>query len=447
VNNAGQEGTGPLWAVSKDFTTTTSGGSLSINAASGYDSSSGTYTAARAAAPFAILDVFYEVRTAVAAAKSTLQFPLININWKPNGGNGAFFSPGGNYIWIGDVEGQDTNDYDRAVTAHESGHAFMFNFSKDNSFGGGHALGSGGNDILDETTAFSEGMAYGVGMGILRESHYVDTGGPGGSRPFGFDIAADIVPSSAVFPGTSTKFDGDWSEPSCAQIHWKCSHSPIANGMGPMITMLTSNEWKNHKGFSAMMPFIKMMSTTSGVSAGALTSAASAENIGAGDLWNQSAAGRRRYTTVNSDGVIVTKDANDQTLKNDLTYVSRSGADNKYLVHSWLRLKATTPGTYNLKLVPGTASHGFIIRSLNARGQSVMAMTQAGTQVIPLTLTSTDLAFSVALYQGDVYVAAPFTAQFGTAAVVNATDPSQNVSPDAFRVQEAISTPLQKSDN
>lgn len=417
VNATDAAATGPVWAMAKDITTTTTATTANLHGTSGFDRGSNSYTSARVAAPFAINDALYDQYFVMRAKLATLTYPTLDLHWQPNSDEGAFFSPSGNYIFLGDVPGSDTNEYDRTIIAHEWGHFFMFNFSRDDSMGGRHTF----PDILDEPTAMSEGLAYGVGMGVVGNSKYIDTYGPGGSEVGGFDIATNINPSSETFRGI--KVDGDWSEASCAQILWKAARTPIANDIQPMLKVLTSTTWKNHAGFESMCTFLDLLKAETGVTASAVTNAGTAENIITHDRWHQTAVGRKRYVEVPATGEVIDIDANGNLLQTSLAYNNLAWPSNKYLAWVFLRLKATTAGTYNLKLIPGTSTDGFYIR---VPGQGGAAFLNVGTQTVSVTMAANEEAgVGIGVYDGgrppQYWVnlkASPFTVQFGTPATV-----------------------------
>ena len=169
------------------FNTGTAASTQNVHAASGWGGSS--YTSARSAAPFAILDTVYTAAQTVLAADATASFPALRVHWStanrptlgisgfPDPDTGeigtSFFVPGVGIYLLGDDD-VDTEEYDRHVIAHEWGHYFEDGFSRADNFGGPHT----GGDRLDLRVAFSEGFATGLSGIVLTDPFYRDTRGP-----------------------------------------------------------------------------------------------------------------------------------------------------------------------------------------------------------------------------------------------------------------------------
>ena len=151
------------------FNSGSSASTRNLHAASGWGGSS--YTAARSAAPFAVLDAVYQALQLVLTASPSQVFPELRMMWTPNNrpvtptGNIAAQRASGNigttfydagtpariYV-LGDVA-TDTDEFDQHVLAHEWGHYYQHQFSRDDSIGGAHDT----NQRLDYRVAFSEG--------------------------------------------------------------------------------------------------------------------------------------------------------------------------------------------------------------------------------------------------------------------------------------------------
>jgi hypothetical protein len=196
-----------LWVV--DGPVATSGAvssARSINAASGWNGS--TYSAARAAGPFAILDTVYAGMQLVKSVQPAASFPSLTLFWSPNnnvvrGGlalgeiGTSFFSTkpecgdASRFIYILGKQDQDTDEYDSSVVAHEFGHYLQSAFSTSTSVGGPHGPG----DKLDQTLAFSEGWGNAWSSMARSNPLYLDSSGvrqgPGAS------ISLDTAPVDA----------------------------------------------------------------------------------------------------------------------------------------------------------------------------------------------------------------------------------------------------------
>ena len=185
------------------FNTGTTDAVRNLNAASGWTGAA--YTAARSAAPFAILDTVYDAAAPIVAADPTVSLPPLVLHWSENnrpsaGATGApdipngdivtsFFSPGLGGIFILGAADADTDEYDRHVISHEWGHYLETAVSRTDSVGGPHALG----DRVDMRLAFSEGWGNAFSAIVTGDSVYRDVLGPGQSNAPGFDVEGPRV--------------------------------------------------------------------------------------------------------------------------------------------------------------------------------------------------------------------------------------------------------------
>jgi hypothetical protein len=190
-----------LWAVDSAIASSGTVDSVrSINAGSGWTGSS--YGTGRAAGPFAILDTVYSGMKLVSSAQPSAQFPVLNVYWSPNNttarGNltigeigTSFFTTQGTgssltrLIYILGKEGNDTDEYDSAVVAHEYGHYLQSAFSTNHSLGGGHSA----FNKVDMTLAFSEGWGNAWSSMARNNSVYNDSFGVQQGRGVAYDLA------------------------------------------------------------------------------------------------------------------------------------------------------------------------------------------------------------------------------------------------------------------
>lgn len=157
-----------------------------IHAPSGWGGTS--YTGARVAGPFALLDAVYAAQAKVLSVAPSTAFPPLRVFWSVNnlpGGNNralgqigtTFFSSGsdGRAIYVLGKEDVDTDEYDASVVAHEWGHYYQSVFSRDDSPGGSHSM----TDRLDRRVAFSEGWGNAWSGIALGRNNYTDSVGRG----------------------------------------------------------------------------------------------------------------------------------------------------------------------------------------------------------------------------------------------------------------------------
>ena len=203
----------PLWVV--DGATGSSGSAnstRSITAGSGWTGSN--YGAPRAAGPFAILDTIYSGMAVVSTVQpSGVAFPPLSVFWSPN--NNTTTSATGDFttgelgtsffqtstvdgtvlreIYVLGKEGDDTDEYDNAVVAHEYGHYLQSAFSNDHSLGGTHAA----LNKLDMTVAFSEGWGTAWSSIMRGSSIYTDSFGLTQAQGFSFSLTTTLPTDTA----------------------------------------------------------------------------------------------------------------------------------------------------------------------------------------------------------------------------------------------------------
>jgi len=145
-----------------------------------------SYTGARVAAPFAILDTIYTAIQFVAATDPGANFGPLDAFWSPDntatigepqdietGELGTSFYRGDiNSLFLLGMDGVDTEEFDDHVISHEWSHYFEDNFSRSDSIGGGHFIG---RDALDMRVAFGEGFADAMSAMTMGDPIYCDT--------------------------------------------------------------------------------------------------------------------------------------------------------------------------------------------------------------------------------------------------------------------------------
>ncbi len=198
-----------------DGTAFTTNGNVTRNlrATSGWGGTS--YTDTRAAAPFAILDTIYQVKSLILTAKGDAAFPALNLFWSTQNRPSATLCPdtgdvisslyisfgtnetddcstptpgvSGIYV-LGNFQIGDTDEFDQHVIAHEAGHYFEDKFSRSDSIGGSHSFGN----RLDLRVAFGEGWGNAFGAMALNDPVYRDSSG-GGASDFSINLESGAV--------------------------------------------------------------------------------------------------------------------------------------------------------------------------------------------------------------------------------------------------------------
>lgn len=273
-----------------------------LHAASGWNGS--TYTGARHAAPFAILDTVYNAKQLILSAAPTAELPDLNLYWSvdnktaaspfcPDDGDiGTSFYlsdpsgtavdecsaplPEGIYV-LGDFAGGngDTDEFDAHVIAHEFGHYFEDRFSRSDSIGGQHAIG----DKLDLRVAFGEGWGNAFGAMSLRDPQYRDSSA-GISDDFGFNMESD------------SSNEGWFSEASVAEILWDIfdsnstpeSGDAVALGFGPIFEVMTNAQFDTD-ALTSIFPFAAALRSANSGASAAIADLLSGESISGTDAF------------------------------------------------------------------------------------------------------------------------------------------------------------------
>jgi hypothetical protein len=240
-----------LYSLDSD-TLSASGGAIRVdlNAGTGWGGSS--YTGPRAAAPFAILDTLWRAKLLIQGVEPELTLPALDVYWSarnnlsdcggwPDPATGAIGStfytpvtivpndpacrvqtPSGIYV-LGDARGSfgdDADEFDSSVIAHEFAHYYQFEFSRDDSMDGPHYL-SARHDLR---LAFSEGWGNAFQGFVLESPWYRDTSGSGGSSSFAFDVENDTSPYTGLVA------TGFYAEASVQEILWDAYDGANENG-------------------------------------------------------------------------------------------------------------------------------------------------------------------------------------------------------------------------
>ena len=167
-----------------------------LNAGSGWNIVTNSYTGTRAAAPFAILDSIFDAMTAVIDVDPDVVLPPLTVNWSVNnsisapllgesidqaraaGRIGSSFYiqnefsdiNAGELFLLGAID-SDSDEFDRHVVIHEWGHYFEDRLSRSDSIGGSHGVGN----LLDLRLAFSEGFGNALSAIVTDDPLYADT--------------------------------------------------------------------------------------------------------------------------------------------------------------------------------------------------------------------------------------------------------------------------------
>jgi hypothetical protein len=306
-----------------------------LTAQSGWGGSS--YTATRAAAPFAMLAPTYVAIQKMIADDPDAIFPEMKYNWSVNNravsGNDSggdigtsSYKGNGNVFILGDAD-SDTDEYDDHVVVHEWGHYFEDQMSRSDSVGGPHS----GGQKLDMRVAMGEGFGNALSGMVTDDPFYRDSNGSGQSQ--GFSINVESNDSTGWFDERTTagvlydlydsNSDGD---------------DTLSFGMGPIYAAFTASSYSNHPAFSSIFSYLaELKSQQSGDATAIETFAAarginSTENFGVGETNNAGLASNlpiHKVANVNGSAV-------------EVCSVDDNGDYNKLGNRAFLKFTATT---------------------------------------------------------------------------------------------------------
>ena len=187
-----------------------------LHAPSGWDSASSSYPAnpaARAAAPFAILDTIYRATQLVLNGDPQAVFPPLDVFWSPrnNPSNGTgdptvdipngdigttYFAPGSPAaLYVLGAADVDTDEFDAHYIARTWGHYYQDTFSRDDSVGGDFDP----TETLDLRVAFSEGWADAFAGMVTGDPLFRDSFGPGEGADGGANLESGTTPLPGWF--------------------------------------------------------------------------------------------------------------------------------------------------------------------------------------------------------------------------------------------------------
>jgi hypothetical protein len=347
-----------------------------LTATTGWGGSS--YTGARAAAPFAILDAIYSAMRFVADEDPSASFPPLDAYWSVNNNtstgtgirevdisNGDIgtsfylsgFDPdlGGSIaaLFLLGMEGDDTEEFDDHVIVHEWGHYFEDKFSRSDSIGGSHSS----NDRLDARVAFGEGWATALSGIGLNNQNYCDTlWSSGDLRGFRIDIEGWNTGSTA----------GWYNEFSVLKIIydlWDSNSDGTDNGsigFDPIYEVMTGPQ-STTPAFTSIFTFAEALKSQGTGQNAFIDSQLTRESITAagiepfGSTETNDAGGRQDvlpvYTTIPTDGSSVPICSNSQ-----FDDIGPDATGNKLSEHRFLRMNIATAGQYAFTILTDAAT-------------------------------------------------------------------------------------------
>ncbi|WP_457747412.1 PKD domain-containing protein [Sulfurimonas sp.] len=351
-----------------------------LNAPSGWGGSS--YTTARVAAPFAVLDTVHSAMDTVLNADPLAIFSPLVVSWSKLNTNvsgdrtlgqitTSHYLAGELYI-LGDAD-NDTDEYDNHVIAHEWGHYYEDKFSRSDSIGGSH----GNGDVLDIRVAFGEGWGNAFSAIALNNPIYYDT--YGSQQSSGFTINMES--------GTTTN-PGWFSETSVENIIYDLydnaadNNDNLALGFGPIHNIFVNNE-KNTTAFTSIFTFIDALKNANSANAAAIDSIVADENIATiTDIYG---TGR-----TNKTASYPYHDFNTSTGNVVVTTTTTYGIYNKLENRQYVKFNIGTTGSYTVQVSAinsTSADPDFVIYQSNPFSKVTLSDGSGTSEQVTLNLT------------------------------------------------------------
>ena len=268
---------------------------------------SGVYSGPRAAAPFAVLDTLYAAtQFVIAEGDASVQFPALAAYWSednvPADGDRSLGQigttsyvptgqgvPSGIYV-LGDA-GNDTDEFDQHVVAHEFQHYLEDVLSRSDTIGGPHSL----DERLDMRVAFSEGFANAFSGMVLGDPVYRDSFGSSQGDDFYFDMESRQTPAP-----------GWYSEDSVQSIAWDLfdatNDDAVAIGYGPMFGVFTG-ELRTAVPLGSLFSFNTALKTRPGIPVAQVNALVEAQGVPGTSLGIVSTTMNAYATTETHSGV------------------------------------------------------------------------------------------------------------------------------------------------
>lgn len=376
-----------------------------LHAASGWGGSG--YSSARSAAPFSVLDAVYQAFQLVLGASPGQVFPELRMMWSPNNrpvmptGNAAsvaaqrasgnigttFYdagTPARIYV-LGDA-GTDTDEFDQHVVAHEWGHYYQQQFSRDDSIGGAHDT----NLRLDYRVAFSEGWGSAFSAMAKGDPLYRDSFTMSGVQR---DFSINVENNASLIPGA-------FNEGAVQSIMYDLFDNAndgadtVSLGFAPLHAAMTTR-MRSTSALTTIYPFLSALRAGNTAQASAIDALAGAQQLvsitddfGANESNNGGDARNLPIFRSVSSGATVA-----------VCSVAANGAYNRLGNRKFLRFDLTAPGAITVRASNGPAGSDPDLALYSAGQQRGLA---EGTASAAETLTVTGLAagtYAIEVYE------------------------------------------------
>jgi len=291
------------------------------------------------APPFAILDSIYLAMSKVHAVDSTVNFPLLKINWSVNNINtGTYYDGLDNIVLQGDQQG-DSDEYDDHIVIHEWGHFFERIFSRADNIGGAH----GANEHLDIRVAFGEGFGNALSAMVTDDPLYFDTFGKNGWN-MNIEQAVHETP-------------GWFSEASIQRILYDLYDSNndgadrLSLGFKPMYEILVNGQ-RNTPSFTSIFSFINELKKANATVTTKIDAITASEDIAT----IEDSYGSNRVSSLEEGSLPLYQELSiDKTIGN-ICSLNHYGVYNKLANHKYVRFTINNNNTYPIQVKQSNGS-------------------------------------------------------------------------------------------
>lgn len=291
------------------------------------------------APPFAILDSIYLAMSKVHAVDSTVNFPLLKINWSVNNINtGTYYDGLDNIVLQGDQQG-DSDEYDNHIVIHEWGHFFERIFSRADNIGGAH----GANEHLDIRVAFGEGFGNALSAMVTDDPLYFDTFGNNGWN-MNIEQAVHETP-------------GWFSEASIQRILYDLYDSNndgadrLSLGFKPMYEILVNGQ-RNTPSFTSIFSFINELKKANATVTTKIDAITASEDIAT----IEDSYGSNRVSSLEEGSLPLYQELSiDKTIGN-ICSLNHYGVYNKLANHKYVRFTINNNNTYPIQVKQSNGS-------------------------------------------------------------------------------------------
>ena len=358
---------------------------------------------------------------------------FVDVFWSPDnravsgnlsaGDIGTSFYRNRQIYLLGDAN-SDTDEYDDHIVVHEFIHYVTGAINRDDSLGGLHTL----RDYLDETVAYSEGMANALSGLLLDDAIYKDSGGP---QQQAVQVAFNLENTGFV------SNDGPWSEASTIELFYDLFDGGVADDDSldiPLTELVDAWDAQvTDPGFTTVASWsFALLNQLSPLQQQAVINRADLENIELviGDRFSAWPDGR--YIAI-ADGQVVNRDFNGDILATSGVFgqvTNNFFENNKYLHQQWFRTTMPSNGQLTIR-ASSTSQVGLSLRFSGDLGGGSFETRFAGVE-LQHTIRATagrEIVFAI----GTLGSSAPIVVALNTAPVVTGTSQVEESSEEVLK--------------